>query len=199
MSAHGPWGPLPHDAHPDTHEGLHLRHLLAGVQASVVGVFLMFVWLMITSVWHGRSVWVVPNLFSTTFFGSNAYRNQWLSTSWAGIAMTVALYGVLGAVWGGFWKERSSRRLALYGAIFGLAVYFFLYDYVWSHLNPLVSLYAPSRQLEITHIVWGLILARSPFYARRIVAVAGLPPAVPPAPSINQEVSPAVSSGELIQ
>src|SRR3569832_1923212 len=79
---------------------LRFRHALGGLQASVAGVLVMFAYLMVASLWHGRSIWVVPNLFSTTFFGSDAYRNQLLKTSWAGLALTVPFYGLLGVVWG---------------------------------------------------------------------------------------------------
>jgi hypothetical protein len=172
---------------------LRLRHAIAGLHAGVIGVFAMFAWVMIASLWHGRSIWVVPNLFSTTFFGSDAYRNQLLRTSWVGIALTVALYGSIGALWGCIWRDRRVKWLALYGVLTGLLVYFVFYDFVWLYLNPLVTLYAPDRQLEIGHMLWGLALARAPLYARRmsnttaampVNAAIGdepfLPPQIPP-------------------
>jgi hypothetical protein len=202
-------------------ERLQLRHLLAGVQASVLGVLLMFAWLALASLFRGRSVWVVPNLFSTTFFGGNAYRNEFLRTSWAGVALTVAVYGLVGALWGGFWRDRSPRWLTLYGAITGFLVYLIFYDFVWRHWNPLVSLYAPDHQLEIGHLLWGMVLARSPIYARRIVQSmtdtiepppsAEISPTPPPLPAANvvmdgqaphdqdqEDAAPEVKSGEVI-
>jgi hypothetical protein len=145
-----------------------LRHALAGLHAGVLGALVIFACLMIGSLWDGRSIWVTPNLFATTFFGSTAYRNQLLLTSWTGIALIVAVYGVLGTLWGCIWRDARKPWLGLFGAIAGLAVYFAFYGYLWRHLNPLVTLYAPERQLQLGHVLWGIVLARSPIYARRL-------------------------------
>jgi hypothetical protein len=146
------------------------RHALAGLQAGVLGALVIFACLMIGSLWDGRSIWAVPNLFATTFFGSGVYRNQLLRSSWTGIALIVAVYGVLGTVWGCIWRDRRKPWLRLYGAIAGLSVYFVFYGFLWRHVNPLVTLYAPNRQLLVGHVLWGIVLARSPLYARRIAA-----------------------------
>ena len=180
---------------------LGFRHALAGLQAGVLGALIMFVCLMLGSLWYGRSIWVVPNLFSTTFFGSGAYRNHLLSTSWAGVALIVAIYGLLGTVWGCVWRDERKPWLALYGAIAGLAVYFLFNDFLWRHINPLVTLYAPDRQLQVGHVLWGMVLARSPLYARRISDSTLAPVAAPESSQQidNQDnVVPEVSSGELI-
>jgi hypothetical protein len=187
---------------------LRLRHAVAGLHAGVIGAIAMVLWLMVGSVWHGRSIWVVPNLFASTFFGGNAYRNQLLITSWAGIALMIATYGVLGGVWGCVWREKKVRWLPLYGALAGVVAYFLLFDLLWRHVNPLVSLYGPDRQLQIAHVVWGMLLARSPMYARRISAAeAALParesasfdPVAPePARSDAMPSEPEVKSGEVI-
>jgi hypothetical protein len=179
---------------------LGVRHALAGLQAGVLGAIIMFLCLMIGSLWYGRSIWVVPNLFSTTFFGSEAYRNHLLSTSWAGIALIVAIYGILGTVWGCIWRDRRKPWLALYGALAGLVVYFFFYDFLWRHVNPLVTLYAPDRQLELGHVLWGMALARSPLYARRISASIVTPAGTSPKNSDETQDGdvPAVRSGEVI-
>jgi hypothetical protein len=156
-----------------------LRDALAGLHASIVGVLVMFAGVALASLFHGRSIWVVPNLFSTTFFGIDAYRNRFANTSWAGLALTFAIYGALGVVWGCVWRDRKVRWLPAFGALTGIAVYYIFFGFIWRHLNPLVTLYAPDRQLQFGHIVWGLILARSPLYARRIAEAAQAPPPVP--------------------
>lgn len=148
--------------------GLELRHVLAGLQAGVVGALVIFACLMVGSLWNGRSVWVVPNLFATTFFGSGVYRNQLLRTSWTGIALIVTVYGALGILWGCIWGDGRKPWLGLYGAVAGLCIYFLFYGVLWQHVNPLVTLYAPDRQLQLGHVLFGMALARSPLYARRI-------------------------------
>ena len=142
--------------------------MLAGVQAGVLGALAMLACVMIGAAWNHRSVWSVPNLLATTFFGSDAYRNQLVRTSWSGVALIVVIYGCLGMVWGLIFRDNRKHALTVYGAITGLLVYFVFYDFLWKHANPLITLYAPSRQLEVAHLVWGLVLAKSPKYSRRI-------------------------------
>jgi hypothetical protein len=174
-----------------------LRHALAGLQAGVLGALVIFACLMIGSLWNGRSIWVVPNLFATTFFGSEVYRNQLLRTSWTGIALIVAVYGALGVLWGCIWRDRRKPWLALYGAIAGLCVYFLSYGSLWRHVNPLVTLYAPDRQLQLGHILWGMVLARSPLYSRRIAESLREEPPAPP--EVQDVVVQEVSSGDIIR
>ncbi|HEY3825338.1 MAG TPA: hypothetical protein VGL82_12315 [Bryobacteraceae bacterium] len=156
------------DADAPTRGRSALRHALAGLQAGVLGALLLFACLMLGSLWNGRSIWVTPNLFASTFFGSEVYRNQFLRTSWIGLALVVAIYGALGSLWGCIWRDKPRRWLALYGAIAGLGIYFLFFDVLWPHVNGLITLYAPNRQLQVGHVLWGMMLARSPLYARRI-------------------------------
>jgi len=177
--------------------GPGLRHALAGLQAGVLGALVLFACLMLGSLWNGRSIWVVPNLFATTFFGSHVYRNQLLRTSWAGIALIVAVYGGLGTLWGCIWRDERTPWLGLYGAVAGLCVYFLFYDLLWRHVNPLVTLYAPDRQLELGHLLFGLALARSPLYARRIADSLLNKPAAPR--EVYDVEAQEVRSGETIR
>jgi hypothetical protein len=153
---------------PGSSHGPELRHVLAGLQAGVLGALLMVACLMIGSLWNGRSIWVAPNLFATTFFGSDVYRNQFLRTSWTGVALIVAVYGLLGILWGCVWRDERTRWLRVYGAVAGLCVYYLLFGLLWRHVNPLITLYAPDRQLQLGHLLWGIVLASSPVFARRI-------------------------------
>jgi hypothetical protein len=182
--------------------GIPLRHALAGLQAGVLGALVLLAVPMVGSLWDGRSIWLVPNLFATTFFGSEVYRNQLLRTSWAGIALIVAVYGALGILWGCIWRERRIHWLGLFGAVAGLCVYFLFYGWLWRHVNPLVTLYAPDRQLQLGHVLWGIVLARSPLYSRRIADSALNKPAfnTPGTPPAVQDVAvQEISSGEVIR
>ena len=152
---------------------LRLRHALAGLQAGVLGALLMLGFLMLGGVWDRHSIWAVPNLFATTFFGSDAYRNLFTSQSLAGASIFIAIYGVLGALWGCLWRETQRPGLAFYGALTGLAIYFLFFDFVWKHVNPLIVLYAPNLQLQAGHVLWGLTLAQTPRFARRIASHLG--------------------------
>ncbi|HWE49002.1 MAG TPA: hypothetical protein VG273_04410 [Bryobacteraceae bacterium] len=147
---------------------LSLRHALGGLHAGIVGALIMLVFLMAGSILDRRSIWVVPNLFASTFFGSDAYVDRYVHTTWSGLALLMAIYGGLGTIWGCVWRDESRPWLTFYGGVFGLAVYFVFFDFVWKRADPLMTLYAPDRQLELGHIIWGMMLARSPRYARAI-------------------------------
>ena len=172
-----------------------VRYALAGLQAGVVGGLVLIAWLMLASLFTGRSVWLTLNLFATTFFGSGVYRNHMVRGSWTGVAATLAVYGVLGLLWGSIWREKRIPGLTLLGALTGIAVYFLLFDFVFTRFNPMISVYAPVRQLHIGHVLWGVLLARSPRYARRIGETVSPPP---PAREFH-DAEPAVNSGEVIQ
>jgi hypothetical protein len=184
---------LPSGVNDENRQSPATRYALAGLQAGVLGALVMLACLMTGALWNGRSAWVVPNLFASTFFGSGAYRNQLLRTSWIGVALIVAVYGGLGAIWGCIWRGERRRWLGLYGAIAGLGVYFVFYGFLWRHVNPLVTLYAPDRQLQLGHVLWGMVLARSPLYARRIADSTT-------APAVHDDIAgQEVRSGEVIR
>lgn len=180
---------------------------LAGLEAGMTGVIWMFACFFVAAYWDSSGLWSVPNLFATAFYGDYAYQGDFRRSTWAGVALIVVIYGLLGLLWGCFWKENRKPLLSFYGALTGLAVYFIFFHFIWTRVNPLLPLYAPVRQLEIAHILWGAALARSPGFARRI-ANAMLPPPVYsapvyPAPPMNppsggQDEAESVS-GEVIQ
>jgi hypothetical protein len=147
---------------------LSLRHLLAGLEAGVTGAFAMLGWFVLGSMVNGRSLWLVPNLFATVFHGSSAYQNHFNRDSWAGVALIVLIYGLLGGVWGMVWRESDRPGLMAFGGIVGIAVYLLFFRLIWPQVSPAMALYAPDRQLQIAHILWGIVLGRSPLLARRI-------------------------------
>ena len=153
---------------------LRLRHALAGLEAGVLGAVLMSGWLLLAGSWMRRSAWNVPNLLATTFYGPEAYANGFFRWTPAGLGFIVVLYGGLGVLWGLIWQERQPPFLRLLGAATGLAVYILLFDFVWPHANPLVALYAPTRPLQLAHVLWGIVLANSPRFARNIASGSGL-------------------------
>jgi hypothetical protein len=149
-----------------THKSL--RHALGGLEAGVTGALLMIVWTMAASLLSRRSIWTIPNLYATTFYGARAYENQFLRSSWSGMALIVAICGFGGMLWGVIVKDQSRPFLALFGAFAGLAVYFLFFAVIWLHANPLIPLYAPARQTQIGFVLWGLALARSPRFSRGV-------------------------------
>ena len=163
---------------------LSLRHLLAGLEAGVLGTFLMLACVMLGAITNGRSAWVFPNLMATLFVGRDAYRNEYLNTSLAGVAILVLIYGVLGVVWGMLVRERNRPGLTVLGAIVGVAVYYLFFHLIWPQAAPMIPIYAPDRQLELGHLLWGGALARSPVFARRIAGQE----VVPTAPEVGEVI-----------
>jgi len=164
------------------------RHWLAGLEAGVLGALFMMLWLMLGSSLTRRSIWEIPNLFATTFYGSRVYQEQYLRTSWSGVAAILAICGLVGMLWGIVWRDDRPAFLPFLGGLTGLAVYFLVFDLVLQRVNPLVPLYAPLRMIQIGCIIWGLTLAKSPKFSRRIAMAA------------NPHYSPAeIDSGEVIR
>ncbi|HKD08639.1 MAG TPA: hypothetical protein VKB79_22240 [Bryobacteraceae bacterium] len=144
------------------------RHALAGLQAGVLGALFTILWLMGCSRYLRRSAWDIPNLFATSFYGAAAYQQQYLRTSWTGVAMIVAIGGLGGALWGIVCRENRPPLLPLVGAAVGLGLYFVSFDVIWKQINPMIPLYAPLRQVQVGYLIWGLALSRSPRFARAI-------------------------------
>jgi hypothetical protein len=77
----------------------------------------------------------------------------------------------------------------------GMVIYYLFWDFIWPHADPMIADYAPLREVQLGHILWGLALARSPAYARRIQRALTPAPAFQPPDS---DGSGAVT-GEVIQ
>jgi hypothetical protein len=152
-----------------------LRHLLAGLEAGMLGAIYMIVWLMLGSRLARRSIWDIPNLFATTFYGPMAYEGQYFRSSWSGVALIVAICGLGGMLWGLVWRDDRQPFLTLFGAIAGLAVYFVFFDFIWKWVNPEIPMYAPFRQLQIGYILWGMALGRSTQFSQAIAKADGAP------------------------
>jgi hypothetical protein len=166
-----------------------LRHTLAGLEAGVAGALFMIVWSMLGSVWTRRSIWMILNLYATTFYGSRVYVNQFTRGSWSGVALMVLICGIGGVLWGVIWRDGRRPFLALFGAVTGLLVYYVLFNLILRSTNPLIPLYAPERQMQIGYILWGMALSRSPLYSRRIAEAMS-----PASPQEAEEIR----SGEVI-
>lgn len=176
-----------------------LIHALAGLQAGIVGAVWMFGCFVVAAFWGGGGIWSIPNLFSTVFYGENAWQNEFFRTTWAGIALPIVIYGLLGIAWGCVWKEHRTPLLSFYGALTGLATYYFFFNFAWAHVSPSIPLYAPVRQLQVAHILWGAALARSPAYSARIARALTPPAFSGGGPPASDQGAAEIVSGELIR
>jgi hypothetical protein len=144
------------------------------LEGGMFGALLMIVWSMSGSLWSRRSIWAIPNLYSTVFYGSRVYTNQFLRSSWSGVALMLFVCGLGGIVWGllgsGVWRTERRFFLALFGALVGLFLYYILFHAIWRNGSSPIAIYAPEPETQIGYVIWGLALARSPVYARRLAA-----------------------------
>src|SRR5258708_38463470 len=114
---------------------------MAGVEAGVLGGLFMMLWLAILSLLQGRSVWSVPNLLASTFYGEAALRRGFRWTSLSGVALHVivsAMAGVLFGLAGGGGVNRGTvMALGLAG---GVAWWFLSGGFFWEYWDPTVPL-----------------------------------------------------------
>jgi hypothetical protein len=158
--------------------------VLAGIQAGVIGALILLGYVALDSAWHRRSVWTVPNLLASTFYGESAYRPGLGARTSAGVALLLVLYGVLGAVFGLVVRDQDSRlRVMLLGLIYGTGWFFLSFDVLWKYVNPLVNIYSPDRAMLVGHLLYGGTLGRRfPAYLRAI-GEETIPQTSPPDPA----------------
>ena len=146
---------------------------LAGIQAGVIGTLVLLGYLALDSAWHRRSIWLVPNLLASTFYGESAYQPRFGARTGAGLALLLVLYGVLGALFGLVVRDQGSRlRVTLLGLIFGTGWFFLSFDVLWKYVNPMVRMYSPDRAMLVGHLLYGGLLGRRfPVYVQSMNAV----------------------------
>jgi hypothetical protein len=161
---------------------------LAGIQAGVVGTLVLLGYLALDSAWHRRSIWLVPNLLASTFYGESAYQPRFGARTGTGLALLLVLYGLLGALFGLVVRDQGSRlRMTVLGLIFGTGWFFLSFDVLWKYVNPMVRMYSPDRAMLVGHLLYGGLLGRRfPAYVRtmseaerpaELPAIAGPTPA----------------------
>src|SRR5216683_236359 len=74
--------------------------VMAGVEAGVLGGLFMMVWLATLSLLQGRSIWSMPNLLASTFYGEAALRRGFRWTSLSGVALHVIVTAAVGLLFG---------------------------------------------------------------------------------------------------
>jgi hypothetical protein len=143
---------------------------LAGIQAGIVGALILLGYLALDSKWHSRSIWTIPNLMASTFYGESAFRSGFGPRTSAGLALLLFIYGVLGALFGLVIRDHGSRmRVTLLGLIFATGWFFLSFEFLWTHINPMVRIYSPDRAMLVGHLLYGGVLGRRfPAYLRAI-------------------------------
>ena len=141
--------------------------LLAGLEAGVVAALGLLAWLALTSAWYRRSIWTPANIMATTFYGEAALGGVFTSRTVAGLALYLALYGVVGALFGLALASRArSARITMIGILAGLGWYYVSFALIWRILNPLVLLYTHRGPMLAGHVLYGALLGRFPRYLK---------------------------------
>jgi hypothetical protein len=164
---------------------------LAGIQAGVGGALFLLGYVAVDSAWHRRSIWLVPNLLASTFYGESAYQPRFGVHTSAGLALFLVLYGLLGGLFGLVVRDQGSRlRVIVLGVIFGTGWFFLSFDVLWKLVNPMVRMYSPDRAMLVGHVFYGGLLGRRfPAYLRSMREAEAPPEApelTPPQPSESE-------------
>lgn len=137
----------------------------AGLQAGILGALILILWLALNSAWIRNSVWTVPNLLASTFYGEIALHPGFGKPTFAGLALLLVIYGALGAVFGLAVRAHGHGALGLLlGVIVGIGWYYLSFRVLWKAINPAVATFMPARQMLAGHILYGGLLGRFPRY-----------------------------------
>src|ERR1044071_4243347 len=90
-----------------------LSVFLAGLQAGMLGICWMLIWLGISAEWQRRSFWTAENLMASAFYGGSAIRSDFASPTLSGMAVYLVLYSLIGAVFAVLVRDRVPRRRVL--------------------------------------------------------------------------------------
>src|SRR5437762_6288245 len=108
--------------------------VMAGVEAGVLGGLFVMAWLATLSLLQGRSVWSMPNLLASTFYGQAALRRGFRWATLSGVALHVTLSASVGLLFGLAVSGVASRpRVMLLGLGTGAAWYFLSLGFFWKH------------------------------------------------------------------
>src|SRR5260370_41269399 len=125
---------------------------MGGVEAGVLGGLFMMAWLATVSLLQGRSIWSMPNLLASTFYGEAALRRGFRWTSLSGVALHVivsAMAGVPAGLAGG--GVAHSGRGQLLGLGGGVDWDFLSGGSFLSDANPLVALFSRRGGALLAH------------------------------------------------
>lgn len=142
--------------------------LLAGLQAGMIGVILMLLWLGVSAAWQHRSFWTAENLMASAFYGTRSIHSGFAGRTLPGLALYVALYSGLGALLGVTLRDRVAQpRSILVAVFFAMVWYYASFHWMWERVMPLVALLHAERPTAIGHLLYGLWLGRFPDYLKR--------------------------------
>jgi hypothetical protein len=138
---------------------------LAGLQSGVIGAVFMLAWMALLSLLQGRSIWSIPNLLASTFYGEAALRRGFRWTSLSGVALHVTMTAIAGLLFGLAVGGIASRsRVMLLGFAAGMTWYFLCLGIFWRLMNPILPVYGAGGGMLLAHLGLGYFLGSFPKY-----------------------------------
>lgn len=167
-----------------------LSGFLAGLQAGMLGIGWMLLWLGVSAVYQNRSFWTAGNLMASVFYGGDSIRAGFSAMTVSGIALYLLVYSSLGAVFALVLRDRVSRgRLLLLAVLFAVLWYYLVFRLVARTAFPLVFLLHAERPMLFGHVIYGTFLG---YYSATLMR--------PPAPGLpthaGEEEPPPAAAAE---
>jgi hypothetical protein len=145
--------------------------VLAGLHAGVLGGACMLIWLISSSPLRQQPWWAFPNLMASGMFGEAVFRLGFGLASLSGMALLVAMAGLLGSLFAVLIPESVSQfRFTLLAFAAGLGWYYATSSLSVNFWAPLVPLYTAKPLLYSAHLIYGCALALERRHFRRILA-----------------------------
>ncbi len=156
-------------------EQRNIRLTLAGLQAGCLGSLLMIGWWLMGEAITRRSPWLIPNLLATTFYGERAYRSGFIMPTWAGLAFPFVVYCATGVLFALLVRDRirSGWMMLLAAVTAALAFEWLWFGIVLTRLNPMAHSYSPGRLILVSHLLYGVALARYPNFQSEFEGIMG--------------------------
>jgi hypothetical protein len=170
-----------------------LAVFLAGLQAGMIGICWMLVWLGLSAMGQGRSFWTADNLMASVFHGDAALRHGFGFSTLSGVSLYLLIYSLLGAGFAlGVRRRLTALGTVLVGLLFSLGCYWLWFRALGQTAMPLVWLLHPQNATVLGHVIFGVSIARFPAYLPKLDPPAAEAPPVeqPPAPEATAEPVP---------
>lgn len=172
--------------------GTLLRGLLAGLDTGVFGGFVALSFLALASVLTGDFWWARFNAAAYLFYGDRVFYLGLGRATWAGAALLLIVYALLGALFGILLRHVRAFLVVAAAALIVVFVWQGAADrFVWKRLNPFaVRYFGPSATLP-AHMAYGLSLLR---YRRRYRLISRLLGDAPDPPDLTVVSEPGLLS-----
>lgn len=141
---------------------------LAGLETGVIGALLLLGWFTLDAIYQGQHWYAFPNLWSTLFYGQDAFRMRAGWASAAGIALHFCILGFAGLAFGIVWRWTNRFYMTLLAGItWSMLWYWWLNFGFWKTFAPLLPRLMPQPATGLAFFLFGVCLVRVPLRGER--------------------------------